>query len=206
MSTLKLKLLLAAAVWAVVLVLLAPSAQAATKCGAFATGKAINGGETITGAFPRMFVGDNGYWYVCQPWIADGADPLTPEPKPVPKDCAEKAPPITWKAGELTCTSHRPLAATSHGTLSIALAEVGSTRGMLLQRCVDGERQLYGSRCTYHNGCDRAATINTRVGDVSVDATPQPSGTRRIGLQAERGTVDLVCMGGGWIVTRTVSK
>lgn len=206
MSTLKLKVILAAVVWAVVLLILAPTAQAATKCGEYATGKVINGGEVLSGAFPRQFVGDNGFWYQCQPWVPDGGDPLMPEPKPEPKDCAEARAPITWQVGELTCTSYLPMAEAKHNQLSIALADVGQTRGILIQRCVNGERTQYGAQCSYSNGCDRAATIHTRVGSVSVDSTPRKNGTKLTGLKAERGTVDMQCSAGSWIVTRTVSR
>ena len=88
------------------------SAQTITKgytaCGAEATGKdRTQGGKSVTAKLPRQFVGPDGYWHTCQPWVADGGDPAMPEPKPE-LACPAETHYRAWEVDGVQCTSIPP--------------------------------------------------------------------------------------------------
>ena len=128
------------------------SAQTITKgytaCGAEATGKdRTQGGKSVTAKLPRQFVGPDGYWHTCQPWIADGGDPTLPEPKPE-LACPAETNYRAWEVDGVQCTSIPPgestastlmLRRTPAGRVGLLMTQPGNwlgTEGMLLMRCV----------------------------------------------------------------------
>ena len=78
-----------------------------TRCGAEASGKLRSTGETVRGRISMMAVSPDGYWFWCQPWLKDGDDPTTPEPKPAPV-CQGRDTYEEWTVGDLTCTRGPP--------------------------------------------------------------------------------------------------
>lgn len=160
------KITLTVLAWALfTLLLLMPVAHAAepSRCGALATGKVIaSDDKAITGAFPRQFVGPDGLWHYCQPWVPDGGDPMAPEPPPE-LYCNARDTYEVWEVDGLQCSSIPPgfststtmmLPRTKAGRVALIRAEWGPTRGMLVMRCTPrpngtAEWRVDGSTCAY---------------------------------------------------------
>lgn len=148
--------LLAALVLAILFgLLLGPPAQAQSlpsKCGAHASGKRADG-TVWTGAAKRMWVGRDGYWHQCQPWVPDGGDPEMPEPKDVP--CLGRDTYESWADGEAECSSLPPgaftgvarLRYTKDGAVQLLRDEWGHHQGLIVYRCVRGVWKVEGSIC-----------------------------------------------------------
>ena len=94
-----------------------------TRCGAEASGKLRSTGETVRGRISMMAVSPDGYWFWCQPWLKDGDDPTTPEPKPAPV-CQGRDTYEEWTVGDLTCTS-RPAGITTDETVRLRTTAAG---------------------------------------------------------------------------------
>ena len=126
-----------------------------SRCGAHATGLRADG-TVWTGAAPRMWVGRDGYWHICQPWVTDGGDPEAPPP-PVLAQCPPRDVPERWTQDGRECTAG-PLAAGVPGRASVLMDEQGGTRGMAAYRCTPNpslisgaEWRLEGSFCRWLN-------------------------------------------------------
>lgn len=99
-----------------------------TACGAEATGKdRTQGGKLVTAKLDRQFVGPDGYWHTCQPWVPDGGDPAQPEPKLPPPDCAARDTYEVWEVKGVMCTSIPPGASTS-STMMLRQTPLGRVR------------------------------------------------------------------------------
>lgn len=116
-----------------------------TACGAEATGRDPFDGRWITGAFARRFVGPQGVWGTCQPWVPDGGDPAMPEPPTPIQPCAAETTYRTWEVAGLVCTSTPPgdstattlmLPRTEHGRVALLRDDHGAAQGLLVMRCV----------------------------------------------------------------------
>jgi len=123
-----------------------------TKCGAYATGKRADG-TLWTGSAPRMFVGRDGSWHICQPWVPDGGDPEMKEPQDVP--CLGRETYELWSDGEAECSSLPPgaftgvpkLRPTPDGRVQLLRDEWGQHQGLIVMRCVRGKWKVGGSIC-----------------------------------------------------------
>ena len=130
----------------------AQAQPAPSKCGAEATGLRVDG-ERWSGSAKRMYVGRDGRWHVCQPWVPDGGDPEMPEPKDVP--CLGKDTYETWSDGEAECSSMPPgaytgvstLRYTQDGRVQLLVDEWGRHQGLIVFRCVRGKWKIEGSIC-----------------------------------------------------------
>lgn len=127
--------------------------ESPTMCGAPAEGKRADG-TVWKGAAARMFVGTDGYWHVCQPWVPDGGDPRTPQPHDVP--CLGEETPREWSDGDAVCSSLPPGAYTgmtdrlrpaADGRAQLLRDEWGPVQGMAIYRCTRGKWKLEGSFC-----------------------------------------------------------
>lgn len=143
-------LIVVAALFALALIGMAAHAQAITPgytaCGAEATGRDPFDGRWITGAFARRFVGPQGVWGTCQPWVKDGGDPAAPDPdlsKP-PPPCARETTYRTWEVNGLVCTSTPPgdstastlmLPETPAGQIALLRDDHGAAQGIMVARC-----------------------------------------------------------------------
>lgn len=128
-----------------------------TRCGVEATGidpairdKANPNGKVVTAIRPGMAVSPAGKWFTCQPWIADGGDPRTPEPTP-DKICQARDTYEFWDVDGRVCSSVPPgeytgstvkLAATPAGRVRYITSNPEWTRmgkatwGHILYRCI----------------------------------------------------------------------
>lgn len=132
-----------------------------TDCGARASGRAPDG-RLMVGAFPRQFVGPDGAWHTCQPWVPDGGDPATPEPKP-DVYCPARTTYEFWEVDGLVCSSIPPgvsnstttmLRRTLAGRAQLIRGEWGNPQGLLVMRCTllpDGTAawKQEGATCAY---------------------------------------------------------
>lgn len=130
----------------------AQAQQLPSKCGAWATGKLVDG-EAWSGVRPRGYVDRTGWWRVCQPWVPDGGDPEMPEPKEVP--CLGRDTYENWVDGEAECSSLPPgtftgvarLRYTKDGATQLLRDEWGHHQGLIVYRCVRGAWKIEGSIC-----------------------------------------------------------
>lgn len=167
------KIFLSVVAWVLLVGLMVVSVKAATPgytaCGAQATGvdksvrdKANPNGKVVSGAFARQFVGPDGVWHTCQPWVPDGGDPAMPEPAPT-VFCEGRDTYETWEADGLTCTSIPPgysnsttlkLRKTPAGRAALIYNPWGNPAGMAVYRCAKlpngaAEWKLEGATCAY---------------------------------------------------------
>ena len=126
-----------------------------SRCGAYAQGLRADG-TVWTGAAPRMWVGRDGYWHVCQPWVADGGDPEAPPP-PVLAQCPARDVAERWTQDGRECMAGA-LPAGAPGRAVVLMDEQGSTRGMAAYRCAPNaaiisgaEWRLEGAFCRWLN-------------------------------------------------------
>lgn len=134
---------------------LAKAQQPPSKCGAYAVGKRADG-STWAGVASRMWVDREGWWRVCQPWVADGSDPEAPDPKLQP-GCPDQQRYEEWENDGEVCSSMPPGAytgvtdwprATEHGRARLLRDEWGPVQGMLLMRCQAGKWVRDGQFCS----------------------------------------------------------
>ena len=128
------------------LLVCAPMLAQAAECGIAGTAKVASGTEVTRTAeeAKNTYIGADGYWHQCP--LAK----LTP-----PKlDCAAANDnPRTWVVGTRTCTTageakeQRGDRSLKHGEVGVWLQRRGQTRGELLEKCVDGQRQTVLAYC-----------------------------------------------------------
>lgn len=122
-------------------------AREPTRCGQHATGIRSDG-SVWTGAAPRMWVGRDGHWYVCQPWVPDGGDPEMPEPV-APATCAGGVVIERWGTYPRECLAPRLLPTTPVGAAVVLIDASGGTRGMAAYRCTASGWRVEGSFCNW---------------------------------------------------------
>lgn len=151
-----------------------------TRCGMHASGKKADG-KMWTGAAPRMFVGTDGYWHICQPWVPDGGDPNMPEPASTATcpagDVVER-----WTQDQRECLGDKLLPETAAGRAVVLIDANGGTRGMAAFRCAPNPHivtgavwQLEGSYCNWlYPPADPTDTQRRhKLGDAKIGVVPK---------------------------------
>lgn len=150
-------------------------AQAAepTRCGEHATGMRADG-SVWTGASPRMWVGRDGYWHICQPWVPEGGDPEMPPPAEVVRCPAGVA--IERWGTRPECMAPRMLPSLQIGQVIVLIDDTGGTRGMAAYRCTPAGWRLEGSHCTWLYPPAQPSTPASRplAGDARTGAASWP--------------------------------
>lgn len=114
-----------------------------SRCGAHAAGKMADGRMWV-GAAPRMWVGRDGYWHVCQPWVPDGGDPEMPEPRSE-ATCPAGTVIERWVQDGRECLGDVHLPAIRAGRAVVLIDSRGGTRGMAAFRCQATDAQASGA-------------------------------------------------------------
>ena len=114
-----------------------------TRCGAHATGLRADG-TVWTGAAPRMWVGRDGYWHTCQPWVPDGGDPEMREPRSEAR-CPAGTVIERWVQDGRECLGDVHLPAIRAGRAVVLIDSHGGTRGMAAFRCQATDAQASGA-------------------------------------------------------------
>jgi len=113
-----------------------------TRCGVYATGLRADG-TVWAGAAPRMWVGRDGYWHVCQPWVPDGGDPEMPAPAVI-AECPAGNVAERWAQDGRECIAGA-LPVGSPGRAVVLMDEQGGTRGMAAYRCTPNPALIHGA-------------------------------------------------------------
>lgn len=129
-------------------------AREPSRCGEQATGLRADG-TPWTGAAPRMWVGRDGYWHICQPWVSDGGDPEAPAPA-TQASCRPGIVIERWQQDGRECLAPGLLPTGKAGQAIVLMDDEGATRGMAAFRCranphidVGAEWVMEGSYCRW---------------------------------------------------------
>lgn len=156
--------------------LLWPSAAQAvepSRCGEHATGMRQDG-SAWTGASPRMWVGRDGYWHLCQPWVPEGGDPETPPPEEIVR-CPAGVTIERWGTRP-ECMAPRMLPSLQIGQGVVLIDDTGGTRGMAAYRCTAAGWHREGAFCNwlYPPSAPASAPRKPLAGDARTGAASWP--------------------------------
>lgn len=196
------------------LLLFAPILAQAGECGVGGTAKNVAGIEVTKtdqeAKDQNARIGFDGYWWTCPP-------PKIEAPV-LPKHCIpEKHEAFrTWTVGENHCTTWRKYATSPtdpardrvilEGRTDVWQQWTGTMRGMLIERCVAGVRQVAGATCEPVTHCDHKWSTSTDGGKTVyvIDARPKPVpiGATVQAVAANGKTLDVKCTVNGFVSRR----
>lgn len=164
------------------LLVCAPIMARAGECGVGGTAKNVAGVEVTKtdqeATEQQARIGEDGYWWTC------------PAPRYVPpvlpKHCipAQHEAFRTWEVDGHKCTTYRKYATSPtdpardrvilEGRTDVWQQWTGTMRGMLIERCVAGVRQVAGATCEPVTHCDHLWSTSVGRTVYVIDARPKP--------------------------------